>query len=137
MSAPDSKSLVRVVVCGAHLSGLPLNSQLLERGGKLVRATTTTPEYRLYELPGTVPPKPGLVRVKSEGAAIAVEVWEIPIETYGSFVAGIPEPLGIGRIRLDGGEVVQGFLCETVALEGARDVSEFGGWRAFLASKAK
>jgi allophanate hydrolase len=137
MPASDSTSHVRIVVCGAHLSGLPLNGQLLERGGTLVRATNTTPEYRLYELAGAVPPKPGLVRVKTGGAAIAVEVWEIPTETYGSFVAAIPEPLGIGRLRLEGGEKVQGFLCESVALEGARDVSEFGGWRAFLASKGK
>jgi len=137
MASESPPSRVRVVVCGAHLSGLPLNSQLLECGGTLVRATATAAEYRLYELPGTVPAKPGLIRVKNGGVAIAVEVWEIPMETYGSFVAGIPEPLGIGRVRLEGGDVVQGFLCESVALDGARDVSEFGGWRAFLASKSK
>lgn len=133
-TAATNEPLTRVAVCGAHLSGLPLNGQLLERGAKLVRATRTAPQYRLYALPGTTPPKPGLVRVNRSGGAIEVEVWELPIRHFGSFVAGIPEPLGIGRIRLEDGEVVQGFLCEAVAVESARDVTEFGGWRGYLAS---
>jgi allophanate hydrolase len=100
-----------------------------------VSATTTAPQYRLYALPGTMPPKPGLVRVADQGAAIAVEVWELPTAAYGSFVAGIPAPLGIGSIALADGSVVQGFLCEPVALAGAQDITALGGWRAFLAAK--
>ncbi|OIR06538.1 allophanate hydrolase [mine drainage metagenome] len=124
--------LVRVAVCGAHLSGLPLNGQLLERGGRLVRAARTAPAYRFYALPGTTPPKPGLVRVTEEGRGIEVEVWEIPVSTYGSFVAGIPAPLGIGTLELEDGERVQGFLCEAAAVGNARDLTELGGWRAYL-----
>jgi len=133
--AGPAEPMTRVAVCGAHLSGLPLNRQLLERNARLVRATQTAPVYRLFELPGTTPPKPGLVRVKTGGAPIEVEVWELSVAHFGSFVAGIPEPLGIGRIHLADGEVVQGFLCESVAVENARDVTVFGGWRRFLAER--
>lgn len=132
--APTGPS-TRVAVCGAHLSGLPLNGQLTRVGAKLVQATTTAPQYRLYALPGTVPPKPGMVRVDGEGAAIAVEVWELPVSTYGAFVAGIPAPLGIGTITLADGSSVQGFVCEAAALRGAEDITRFGGWRAYLAGK--
>jgi allophanate hydrolase len=133
--APSAiEPMQRVVVCGAHLSGLPLNSQLTSRGGRLVRATSTAPEYRLTVLPNTTPPKPGLVRVATGGAAIAVEVWEIPQSTYGSFVAAIPPPLGIGTITLADGERVQGFLCEAVATEGAQDITGLGGWRKYVES---
>lgn len=130
-----TETTVRVAVCGAHLSGLPLNRQLTERNARLVRATQTAPVYRLFALPNTTPPKPGLVRVKEGGGAIEVEVWEMPESHYGSFVAGIPEPLGIGRIQLADGETVQGFLCEAVAVENAREVTVFGGWRRFLAER--
>jgi allophanate hydrolase len=121
-----------VVVVGAHLSGLPLNHQLTERGARLEKAARTAPRYRLFALPGTTPPKPGLVRNGS--AAIEVEVWRMPTAAYGSFVAAIPAPLGIGRIELENGEWVQGFLCEASAVAGATDISRFGGWRAYLAS---
>jgi len=124
----------RLAVCGAHLSGLPLNKHLTERGARLVRATRTKPAYKLYALPGTTPPKPGLVRVSEGGAAIEVEVWELPVTAYGSFVAAIPAPLGIGTLALEDGENVQGFLCEAIAAQDARDISSFGGWRAFLKS---
>ncbi len=134
LAAPGPKT--RVVVCGAHLSGLPLNWQLTQRGATLVSATTTAPHYRLYALPGTVPPKPGLVRVAEQGAAIAVEVWELPTAAYGSFVAGIPTPLGIGTLTLADGSTAQGFLCEPVALTGAQDITHLGGWRAYLKSLA-
>ena len=132
---PAAAPLVRVAVCGAHLSGLPLNSQLTRLGATLVRATQTAPQYRLFALPGTVPPKPGLIRVAEQGAAIAVEVWELPAAAYGHFVAAIPAPLGIGTLTLEDGSSVQGFLCEAVAVAGAPDVTHFGGWRAYLASK--
>jgi allophanate hydrolase len=122
----------RVAVCGAHLSGLPLNGQLLSRGARLVRATHTAPQYRLSVLPDTVPPKPGLVRVNEGGASIAVEVWELPLSQFGSFVAAIPPPLGIGTVTLADGEQVQGFLCEASATGGARDITHLGSWREFL-----
>jgi len=132
---PAAGPRTRVAVCGAHLSGLPLNWQLTRLGATLVKATSTAPLYRLFALPGTTPPKPGLVRVGAGGAAIAVEVWELPLDGYGHFVAGIPAPLGIGTITLEDGSAVQGFLCESVAVEGAREVTSYGGWRAFLADK--
>lgn len=128
-------STVRVAVVGAHLSGMPLNAQLTERGARLLTQTTTAPCYRLYALPGTVPPKPGLRRVaEGQGARIVVEVWEMPVEHYGSFVALVPAPLGIGTLRLDDGGSVQGFLCEALALDGAEDITAHGGWRAYLAT---
>ncbi len=123
---------VRVVVVGAHLSGLPLNHQLVELGARLERAARTAPRYRLFALPGTTPPKPGLVR--NGDCAIEVEVWRMPISGFGPFVAAIPAPLGIGRIELENGDWVQGFLCEASAVAGAADISRFGGWRAYLAS---
>ncbi len=132
LSAPGP--MVRVAVCGAHLSGLPLNWQLTKRGGRLVAPTRTAPAYRLYALPGTTPPKPGLVRVDEGGAPIEVEIWELPEAAYGGFVAGIPAPLGIGTITLEDGSTVQSFLCEAVAVREARDVTSFGGWRAYLKS---
>ncbi len=128
---------VRVAVVGAHLSGMPLNGQLTDRGATCVAATHTAPDYLFYALPGTVPPKPGLLRVApGAGARIAVEVWEMPVEHYGSFVALIPAPLGIGTLTLDGGGTVQGFICEPEALQGALDITHFGGWRAYIASLA-
>lgn len=127
---------VQVAVVGAHLSGMPLNGQLTERGARLVRAAETSPDYRLFALPGTTPPKPGLLRVApGTGSAIAVEVWEMPVEAYGSFVALVPPPLGIGTLELAGGGAVQGFLCEAAAVAGAQDISRFGGWRAYLAAR--
>ncbi|MGL4575829.1 MAG: allophanate hydrolase [Burkholderiaceae bacterium] len=127
---------VKVAVVGAHLSGMPLNGQLTARGATLVRSTRTAPHYRLYALPATQPPKPGLVRVEAySGAAIALEVWEMPVEHYGSFVALIGAPLGIGTITLEDGSQVQGFLCEAQALKGARDITALGGWRAYIAEQ--
>jgi len=127
---------VRVAVVGAHLSGLPLNHQLTERGARLEKPARTTARYRLFALPGTTPPKPGLVRDADNGNVIDVEVWRLPVAEYGSFVAGIPSPLGIGRVELNDGEWVQGFLCESWAVHGAEEISHLGGWRAYLASKA-
>ena len=126
---------VDVVVVGAHLAGLPLNGQLTERGAVLVRSTATAPDYQLFALPGTVPPKPGLLRVApGQGHAIAVEVWRMPLAAYGSFVALIAPPLGIGTLLLADGSQAQGFVCEPLALAGAQDISAFGGWRAFMQS---
>ncbi|HZP91572.1 MAG TPA: allophanate hydrolase [Burkholderiales bacterium] len=131
---PASDDSVRVAVVGAHLSGLPLNHQLVERGARLEKTARTAARYRLFALPGTTPPKPGLVR--GGDAAIEVEVWRMSSAGFGSFVAAIPSPLGIGRIELEDGDWVQGFLCESWAAAGAIDISRCGGWRAYLATQA-
>lgn len=125
---------IEVAVVGAHLAGLPLNWQLLERGARLEQTTTTAAEYRLYALPGTVPPKPGLLRVATGGAAIDVEVWRMPLRQFGSFVAEVPPPMAIGNLKLASNHEVKGFLCEPVAIAAATDITGFGGWRAYLAS---
>jgi allophanate hydrolase len=126
---------VPVAVCGAHLQGLPLNHQLLERGAVLLERTVTAPNYRLYALPGGPPDRPGLVRVQAQGAAIDIEVWSVPTAAFGSFVAGIPAPLAIGKLTLADGREVSGFLCEAHATSRAQDITGFGGWRAYQASR--
>lgn len=125
---------IRVAVCGAHMAGLPLNHQLTGRGAHLVTCTKTSADYRLYALPGGPPHRPGMVRVPADerGSEIEVEVWEMAAREFGSFVAGIPAPLGIGTLTLADGEQVQGFICEPYAVKGAVDISCFGGWRAYL-----
>lgn len=130
--APGS---VRVAVVGAHLTGMPLNFQLTSRDAVLVEQTTSAATYRLYALPGTVPPKPGLARVAEDGSEIIVELWDIPQARFGEFVAEIPAPLGIGNLQLVDGRWVKGFICEPYALDGARDITSFGGWRAFITSQ--
>jgi len=132
--SPAVEATLPLAVVGAHLSGLPLNGQLRERGAVLLEATSTAPKYRLYALPGTTPPKPGLLRSAEGGAAIALEVWAVPLSAIGSLLALIPPPLGLGSIELADGRFVHGFLCEAHALAGAREISAFGGWRAYLAS---
>ncbi|WP_435972643.1 allophanate hydrolase [Streptomyces sp. Qhu_M48] len=121
----------RLAVVGAHLSGQPLNGQLLSLGGRLVRTTTTAPAYRLYAL-DTVPPKPGLVRVREGGAAIETEVWQLPAEGLGALLAALPRPMALGRVELADGGSVAGFLCAPEALDGAREITAYGGWRAAL-----
>ncbi|HEY4160285.1 MAG TPA: hypothetical protein VGM29_19365, partial [Polyangiaceae bacterium] len=123
-----------LAVVGAHLSGQPLNHQLTSLGATLVRACKTAPEYRLYALQGTVPPKPGLERVLTGGVAIEVEVWQLTPEAFGRFMQGVPSPLVIGTLVLDDGQSVHGFLCEPFALGAATDISQYGGWRAYLAA---
>ncbi|MDT4818497.1 Allophanate hydrolase [compost metagenome] len=133
-SAPSQAAgCVRVAVVGAHLTGMPLNFQLTSRDAVLVEQTLTAADYRLYALPGTVPPKPSLARA-ADGSSIIVELWDIPLARFGEFVAEIPPPLGIGNLQLADGRWVKGFICEPYALEGARDISGFGGWRAYIAS---
>jgi len=126
---------VRVAVVGAHLAGLPLNHQLTERGGRLVSVTQTAPKYRFYALPDGK--RPGLIQVERDGAAIACEVWEMPVEKFGSFVAGIPAPLGIGKLELVDGTLVNGFICEGLGVADAQDITAYGGWRAWLAARAQ
>ncbi len=131
---PASEPTLAIAVVGAHLSGLPLNPQLLALGARLREATTTAPHYRLHALPGTRPPKPGLVRTAHDGHAIALEVWDLPQRSVGAFLAGIAAPLGLGSIELADGRRVHGFLCEAHALADAPDISHHGGWRAWLAA---
>ena len=131
---PSNAPTVEVAVVGAHLTEMPLNWQLTERQARLVTATRTSSDYRLYALPSIDPPKPGLVRVAHHGSTVELEVWEMPLEHYGSFVASIPAPLGIGMLTLHDGSQVQGFLCESVAVEGAQDITEYGGWRAYCSN---
>ncbi|MEE4411054.1 MULTISPECIES: allophanate hydrolase [unclassified Serratia (in: enterobacteria)] len=129
-SLTPSAEHVRVAVVGAHLSGMPLNAQLTQRDAVWVEQTVTAPCYRLYALANTQPPKPGLVKT-GQGAAISVELWDIPLARFGEFVAEIPAPLGIGTLLLADGRRVKGFICEPWALEGALDITEFGGWRNY------
>ena len=124
-----------IVVVGAHLDGLPLNHQLTDRGAWLLRRTTTAAAYRLYALANTTPAKPGLRRVAEGGAAIEVEVWAIGVLEFGSFIDGVPAPLCIGTVELADGSWHKGFLCEPWALDSARDITEFGGWRAHTQSQ--
>lgn len=130
-----TKKMFKVAVCGAHMTGLPLNSQLINLGGEFVLATKTAPHYKLYKLNGFTPERPGLLRVAKNGTAIALEVWQLPTEHYGDFVAGVPAPLGFGTLTLDDGTLVNGFMCEAYATEDATDISQLGGWRAYLATK--
>lgn len=132
-----STPVTPVFVCGAHLSGLPLNHQLTSRGAVLAGSAQTAPEYKLYLLPPPPVPRPSLVRVTSGGTSIAGEIWLVPDRHLGSFLAGIPSPLGLGKVKLDTGAHVVGFLGETWATEGRPDLSEYGGWRAWLASSGK
>jgi allophanate hydrolase len=130
------EGMIAVAVVGAHLAGLPLNRELLDLGGVFVRAARTAPDYRFYALAGGPPFRPGLIRVSDgSGVAIETEIWALSPENFGRFVAGIPAPLGIGTLVLADGSSVKGFIAEPIAAEGALDISEHGGWRAFLASK--
>lgn len=126
---------IDVVVCGAHLSGLPLNWQLTERNAVLVQTTTTAVCYRMYALAGGPPYRPGLIRDEPAGQAIAVEVWRVPAEHFGSFVAGIPAPLGIGKVQLADGAWVSGFICEPYGISGAEEITALGGWRHYMRRK--
>lgn len=125
---------IDVVVCGAHLEGFPLNWQLSERDAILKTKTKTAPLYRMYALAGGPPYRPGLILDKQQGRAIDVEVWSVPADQFGSFVAGIPAPLGVGKIHLADNTLQSGFICEPYGLEGAEDITYFGGWRGYMAS---
>ncbi|MCB1615862.1 MAG: allophanate hydrolase [Pseudomonadales bacterium] len=126
---------VTVAVCGAHLEGLPLNGQLTRRNGYLLEKTRSAACYRFYALAGGPPFRPGLMRSEHGGAEIEVELWRVPAEYFGSFVAGIPAPLGMGKIELADGRWVNSFICEGYAVEDAEDITRFGSWRNYMASK--
>jgi allophanate hydrolase len=137
LAAPDETvrpGEMAIAVAGAHLSGLALNKELRSLGGRLLREDETAPDYRLYLIEGKLP-KPGMLRVEGDGRAVAVEIWALPQSAFGAFIDGVPPPLTIGNVRLANGEQVKGFLLESVAAQGARDISSFGGWRAFLAAQ--
>ena len=131
---------VSIAVVGAHMSGLPLNGQLTDLGGRLESAGKTAPVYRFYALPGGPPQRPGMVRVtngvEGGGGAIDLEVWSLPADKIGAFIAKIPAPLGLGTVALADGSAVLGFLCENYAVSGARDITSLGGWRAYVKSMA-
>ena len=134
-AAATSFPYVALAVVGAHLSGQPLNHELVTLGARLRRMTRTAPEYRLYALPDGK--RPGLARRPGDGTAIEVEIWDVPSATLGAFVAGIAAPLGVGKVRLEDSSEVTGFLCETHAVKDARDISKYGGWRAWRAAQDK
>jgi allophanate hydrolase len=131
-----SQPWLDIVVCGAHLQGLPLNHQLTSLGAQLKQVTQTSPQYRLYALAGGPPTRPGLVRDEQSGVAIDVEVWSLPQLNIGRLLAQIPHPLGLGSLELADGQWVKGFICEPIGLNGAQDISYLGGWRHYLAKQS-
>jgi allophanate hydrolase len=133
---PPPGETIELAVVGAHLSGMPLNRELVALGARFVRSVPTAPAYRLYALPGAPPRKPGLARQAEGGSAIATEVWAMAPEAFGRFVAAVPPPLAIGTLRLADGTTPKGFLCETADLGDAEDISAFGGWRDYVQSLA-
>ncbi len=126
-----------VALVGAHMTGLPLNPQVTGLGGRFLRAGRTAAEYRLHLLPGGPPLRPGLVRVGKGGEAIALEIWALPMSSFGVFLGAIPSPLGLGRVRLDDGTEVTGFLAEAAGVDGAVDITATGGWRAWLSQQSR
>jgi allophanate hydrolase len=135
-SSLSKENTIAIAVVGAHLSGQPLNHQLIDRNGRLKATMRTAPGYALYALNESTPAKPGLIRNANAAGNIEVEIWELPVTGFGSFVSEIPAPLGIGTITLEDGSLVKGFLCEPYALETATDITHFGGWRAYWATRA-
>jgi allophanate hydrolase len=134
LSAAPAPNEVALAVVGAHLSGLPLNHELRNLGARLLQATSTAPDYKLFALPGGEPRRPGLLRVAAgQGSAIELETWAMSAEAFGYFVANVPAPLSIGTLKLGDGTAVKGFLVEAEAVAGAQDISGFGGWRAYMA----
>jgi allophanate hydrolase len=127
---------VKLAVVGAHLAGMPLHWQLESRGARLISRCNTAPVYRLYAMADAVPPKPALVHVGADGAAIEVEVYALGLEAFGSFVAEVPAPLAIGTLTLEEGGAVKGFVAEPRAIAGAEDITAFGGWRAFVSRRS-
>jgi len=137
-SANPPHGCLLMAVVGAHLSGQPLNWQLTQRGGRLIKTTKTSPHYRFFALANTTPPKPGLVRDPAfTGPGIEVEIWALPADTVGTFVEGVPQPLSIGTLELEDGSLVKGFLVEPVGTEGGLDITHLGGWRYYLATLKK
>lgn len=131
ISTPKNDAM-EIAVVGAHLQGMPLHSQLTDRRARLIKACKSSKSYKLFALPNTTPPKPGLVKAKANGAAIDLEVYEMPIAEVGSFLSLIPAPLGLGSIELEDGSWVKGFICEPYAIDGAKDITDLGGWKPYI-----
>jgi len=127
-----SDDMIKIVVCGAHMSGLPLNHQLLDRDAILIKQCKTSSFYKLIALPGGPPERPGMIRINEDGTAIEVEVWQMPTEHFGSFLAGIPHPLGLGKVELDDESWQQGFICESYIETQSIDISHYRGWRYYI-----
>lgn len=136
-STESEKDRIKLLVCGAHLTGMPLNHQLTDLDAVLLEPTNTSASYRLYCLPGGPPYRPALVRDKDTGVCIDVEVWSIPVKNLGRFLLGIPAPLGLGKVQLVDGSEVIGFICEPYVVHQSEDISEFSGWKNYLGSKNK
>ena len=132
----SAQKTIAVAVVGAHLTGQPLHWQLTERAATFVKTARTASGYSFYALANTSPAKPGLVFDGAGQGNIEVEIWQMSEAAFGSFVALIPAPLGIGTLQLSDGETVKGFLCEAHAATNAQDITGFGGWRAWLSAKA-
>ena len=128
---------MEIVVVGAHLTGMPLNREIASSGGRLIRTSRTAGDYRLFVLPNTTPPKPGLIREPGfKGQGLEIEVWALPADAFGRFVQKIPAPLGIGKITLEDNTSVSGFLCEAHATKNADEITSLGGWRAFIGTQS-
>jgi allophanate hydrolase len=137
LASLEQNGKISIAVVGAHLSGMPLNGELMAENGKFVEATKTAPDYKLFALKGGNVPKPGLLRVApGTGSCIEIEIWNLPDAGFGRFVAAVPPPMSIGTLKLSDGRMVKGFLVEPEALANARDISAFGGWRAFNSATA-
>jgi allophanate hydrolase len=128
------ETVTQIVVCGAHMQGLPLNHQLTDRGAVLLEQCQSSADYKLIALPGGPPHRPGMLRVNENGKAIDVEVWRLPVDQLGSFLQGIPQPLGLGKVELYDGRWEIGFICEGNIASESEDISEHGGWRAYLSN---
>ncbi len=124
---------IEIAVVGAHMSGLPLNGELTRLGSRFLRKSKTAPMYRFFSLAGGPPKRPGIIRDEN-GSSIELETWAVPLSRFGEFMAGIPQPLGIGTLVLETGEQVKGFICEGIGIEGATEITHHGGWRNYLAS---
>lgn len=124
--------MIKVAVCGAHMRGLPLNYQLIELDAQFEQETSTAKGYRLYDVPEKTPPRPGMVRDSQSETSLRLEVWSMPLENFGAFMVQIASPLCIGTVFLEDGSSVYGFLCESDALIGANEITQYGGWKAYV-----
>ncbi|MBX2847675.1 MAG: allophanate hydrolase [Acidiferrobacterales bacterium] len=131
----DFQENIEVAVCGAHLSGMPLNWQLTERRATLIKTSKTSQNYTMVALAGGPPERPGLFRNSKNGHSIEIEIWSMPSAELGSFLANIPAPLGLGKLETQSGDWVTGFICEEHGADAATDISHYGSWRSYLNSK--
>jgi allophanate hydrolase len=135
-AAAPARGSTLLAVAGAHLRGLPLNHQLVERGARFVAEVRSAPAYRLYTFTDGAIRKPGMVRSADGGIRVPLELWDLPEAAWGSFAAAIPHPLGLGKVELEDGSWVTGFLMEASAIPRCADITAHGGWRAYLATLA-